>query len=374
MQNTARKGTLRSISLITGGHLNFQLFIERQVDPAKLSVCMKTLSGDDIVVVPMQSVPESVTPISHKRLISTRMQKRVLGWEKLDLYVPIPGEHITSAVLEYNKKPVPGLATDLSLDVLLPTTKDEFREHFSFVNKRHKSAEVVRFMSHQILTNFLNDPSAVPAEDIGYIVNALVIYIYKLVELDETPSKNFEAIRSAVFEALETIPEHLKSVREDRAHLRVSALTALWHIYFNAGDIPRTVECLEHITRLYETKKNFAVSLGFNYCKSFLFYAALQYSSGDKKALRSWENVIDCYKASVALGTRKITWFAEMAQSHQAALCALMLSERVRADGLMDAEFLYNNTLPSLRVSSPEFKTRVQAMAATAFPAVSGSS
>ena len=264
----------------------------------------------------------------------------------------LPDTQIRSAVLRYENEQVPWLTADLSLEILLPFNKEEFRSHFSFSNKRHKLPEVVEFIAHQILSRHLADTSYGVGEDAGYIVNTFVIYAYKLVELNQELPSEFEDIKTSVFEVLETIQGSMKSVREDRVHLKISVLTALWHLYFSCGDIDRTLESLEEITILYADENAFAVNHGFNYCKSFLFYGSLLYAIRKDNPRVPWENTITSYQKSVASGTRMVTWFSEMGQSHQSATSALNMSEKYKAGVDMTAEFVYTSTMPSLRATS----------------------
>ncbi|WP_313443893.1 hypothetical protein [Brevundimonas sp.] len=262
-----------------------------------------------------------------------------------------------------SKVDVQWAARDAGLAYLLPMSRNDFREYFSFRFKRHKVADTALFVSEQVLTRSAKSPDTRTPETLGYICNAFVIYLYKSIETNTYDATDTRLFLSEALSALDEMPPTGGGVREDRHHLQISMKTALWHYYVFFGMRPSALIELNEIYSLYKSTERFVVTYGYNYAKSLLMCGVIRYVSGDVGgAQAAWDASIEAFKRSVAIGTRNVTWFSEMADSHAAATASLRLSEAVSSSSEISQKSLCEAANTAARVSDNRFCRSIQSM------------
>ncbi|WP_159995692.1 hypothetical protein [Roseomonas sp. 18066] len=257
---------------------------------------------------------------------------------------------------------VPWATRDAELDFLLPNSVAEYRDHISFDRRRHKDPATVRFSARQVLADHENKLDHVDPEVLGYIVNSFVIYIYKSIELRSTgdlvvPS----AMLQLVFGAISRMDPGKTGVRSDKDHLFISVNTCLWHFYIHNSEPLKAENCLEIILDTYRNSSRFVITHGYNYCLSILVCGLIRLARKvDAPGRNALETVVEIFRRSVAQDTRNVTWFAEMADSHRAALSAIRVLEIIKQRKELTGSLLAEAAKPGIRVKGDDFQRLVE--------------
>ncbi|MCB4768350.1 hypothetical protein LGR54_07020 [Ancylobacter sp. Lp-2] len=288
-------------------------------------------------------------------------------YRRIDYSIKLPDYHVKSIKLFNDgeggqSREIGWMTTDLALTEMLPSTKVEFREFFSFASNRHRDAQTSQFVARSILRYYQAKENVDP-ELFGYIVNAVVILIYKSIEAGNTVD-DLEDLWTFANTTLAKMPEDRSSVREEPLQLKISYLTALWHYRISQGDVDKALETAETATEIYfSSGVNFRLTYGYNLCKCMLFCAIVYYARDNRKSAAKYARLtVDCFVKAVNCRTVNSIWFNELEVSHRSASAATRILESVTKEKPMTDADLARELSVALRVSESTFVAKARTL------------
>ncbi|RZJ95476.1 MAG: hypothetical protein EON88_11010, partial [Brevundimonas sp.] len=258
-------------------------------------------------------------------------------------------------------------STDGGLGDLLPTDEGTFRAALSFGSRRHADAETVRFITGQVLRG----PGVAETPDgyqDGYLINAFVIHLYKSIELDRhDPPEQTQAIFERMNAVLAAMPTTGVGVRSDVEQLFVSMRMALWQMHMGRGEVEAARARLDEIVVYHDLAIDQIVNCNrsYNLAKSMFMAGLLALARDDADlAGRLFENAADVFRRGVAAvrpRTGNLTWFAEMAATHQVAIHAMTLLRRLIEGTPIARETVLEMAPAAVRVEDAAYLERLKA-------------
>lgn len=178
-----------------------------------------------------------------------------------------------------------------SLENLLPETDEDYDRNFLQKPRRYGDGRSQFFLADRVCRHFPGNPA--------FKVTSAVVAGYKAAEsgLDQEAQVAAMHLEDALV-LTTTLPVH-KHPRRNPEHLRLSLLTALWHLHLAAGN---REACLHALERTHE------MSLGLRYyatpaypaCRSLLLLGWIHYRLGNAaRAGFYWQRATELYALAV---------------------------------------------------------------------------
>ncbi|RZJ95785.1 MAG: hypothetical protein EON88_09630 [Brevundimonas sp.] len=307
--------------------------------------------------------------------LSARARRRLKrAPDRIDQVFALPGGLIERLEVRLDDGTrVAWASTEGGLGDLLPTDEETFRAALSFGSRRHADPETVRFVTGQVLRG----PGVAQTPDgyqDGYLINAFVIHLYKSIELDRhDPPEWTQAVFERMNAVLAAMPTTGVGVRSDVEQLFVSMRMALWQMHMGRGEVDAAQARLEEIVAYHDLSIDRIVNCNrsYNLAKS-MFMAGLLALARDEADLagRLFENAADVFRRGVAAvrpRTGNLTWFAEMAATHQVAIHAMTLLRRLIEGAPITKDTVLEMAPAAVRVEDAAYLERLKASLASAW-------
>lgn len=239
---------------------------------------------------------------------------------------------------------------------LYPSSDQEFETQFKAHRDRSGDRRIDYFVASQIFNYFDGQE--------GYRISAAVVAAYKAIELmDESYLAEAE---TTLLRALTSIPsvKLARSTRNNREHLHVSVLCALYHVYLARGEAREFLRTLLVLKGLLETQDfQSYYNLAYNSALSLRLLTLLHLVSDQPKAARSAARLsFNVYKSAARDADENLAHFKELRYVHDNTYESMRLARRSKDA----AELLIDRTLRScLRVPAEEHPKSFSRMRAT---------
>jgi len=239
---------------------------------------------------------------------------------------------------------------------LFPTTDREFEAQFKSHRDRSGDPYVDYFVASQIFDHFRGQE--------GYRISAAVVVAYKAIEL--LNAAYLEAAESRLRQALSAIPKVklARSTRNNREHLHISVLCALYHVQLARGDAAGFVQTIMTLKGLLENHSfESYYNLAYNGCLSLRLLTLLQVLAGQREAARTTATLsFDVFKRACGDADENLAHFKELRYVHDNTYETMRIARRVKDV----SESLIDKTLGNcLRVSAEKHPDSSRIMQAT---------
>lgn len=231
---------------------------------------------------------------------------------------------------------------------LFPATDREFETQFKSHRDRTGDRYVDYFVANQIFDHFTGQE--------GYRISAAVAAAYKSIELME--ESYLEEAERMLLESLSAIPtvKLARSTRNNREHLQISVLCALYHVHLARGNPDAFVRTLQLLKELLEGQEfNSYYNLAYNSALSLRLLILLQLISGETKNARATATLsFHVFKLAARDADENLAHFKELRYVHDNTYESMRLARRVKEV----TEALVDKTLRGcLRVSADAHPT-----------------
>lgn len=239
---------------------------------------------------------------------------------------------------------------------LFPETDRDFETQFKSARDRHGDPRVDHFVASQIVNHFTGAA--------GYRVSAAVVAAYKAIELmDDEYLRDAE---SMLLRSISTLPNVslARSARNNREHLHVSVLCALYHVHLARGDSVEFLRTLNVLRALLEgeTFQSY-YNLAYNSALSLRLLTMLYLLAEKPSEARTTASLsFSIFKLASRDADENMAHFKELRYVHDNTYESMRIARRVRQ--VPDA--LLEKTLRGcLRVSADQHPEAFQRMCDT---------
>lgn len=215
---------------------------------------------------------------------------------------------------------------------LFPSTDREFEKQFKSHRDRSGDCHVDYFAASQIFDHFTGQA--------GYRISAAVVTAYKAIELMDR-AYLIEA-ESMLLRALSALPEVrlARSTRNNREHLHISLLCALYHLHLARGNRRDFLGTLSAIRELLEEETFHSYyNLAYNSALSLRLLTLLHLMAGHPQAARETSMLsFETFKLASRDADENLTHFKELRYVHDNTYESMRIARRVKevSDSLID--------------------------------------
>ncbi len=215
---------------------------------------------------------------------------------------------------------------------LFPSTDQEFETHFKSHRDRSGDRYVDYFVASQIFNHFAGEE--------GYRISAAVAAAYKAIEiLDDSYLAEAE---NMLVGSLSSIPsvKLARSTRNNREHLHISVLCALYHVYLargNSEEFLRTLQALRGLLKDHSFESYY--NLAYNGALSLRLFTLLQLMAEKHADARRTSTLsFKIFKLAARDADENLAHFKELRAVHDNAYESMRIARRVKevTDSLVD--------------------------------------
>lgn len=215
---------------------------------------------------------------------------------------------------------------------LFPSTDREFETQFKSHRDRSGDRHVDYFVASQIFDQFTGQE--------GYRISASVVAAYKAIELLDTAY--LDAAEKMLLRSLSAIPtvKLARSTRNNREHLHISVLCALYHVHLALGNSREFLRTLLVLKGLLEDQAfQSYYNLAYNGALSLRLLTLLHLAAGQQSEARNTATLsFNVFKLASRDADENLAHFKELRYVHDNTLESMRIARRVNevTDSLID--------------------------------------
>lgn len=315
------------------------------------TVSYKENNEDKELVLQKKIISEEI-PNSFLKHLTTQQDSKVKNIAIRFTHSIIASENITLLKFSLYLKNTNGLqeitATNghYSLAYLFPKTEKEASESLWFKSstRRHADPETLSLIANNTVQN-----ESLPAT---CRINALVVFLYKLIELGQSlPKEKVLAYYNEMLSYCDGIGR-TNSSKKDGKLLQLSLMTAMWHYLFSIREITLTTEIVDELTQMdFSAETNPLYSLNLSCALLFQCLIGIRKDEIIKTATR----LINVFYHAVSLKADNSGWFVDYKGVHEKALVAMLIKEYLQKNESTDFTLIERGVKVCFRVTDKKF-------------------